>query len=323
MYLPDPMKTWPWTRQINPHYKEVSAQSTAWLHSLKLLGPKSQRAFDKCDTEHLRTGLDLLNLTFVADEYNELESVNGVRQMKERPAHEIRLGRATQEFWTLAVKTASPTSQKHFIESFTGYLDAIIQEADDRDADAVLTIANYLDIRARNIAAYPAFVPCELHLDLPDDIFHHPIITELRGIVAQLLVLNNDLMSYNKEQAVGRDQYNIITVLTQQDDTMDLEGATTWVSAYHHKLQADFRDGLRRMPSFGAERDAQVQEYLGHLANWPRAQDCWNFESQRYFGSKGSEIQVTRRVPLLAKIEMDAKLTREDVVLPLIELWLV
>jgi hypothetical protein len=50
MYLPDPMKTWPWTRQINPHYKEVSAQSTAWLHSLKLLGPKSQRAFDKCDT---------------------------------------------------------------------------------------------------------------------------------------------------------------------------------------------------------------------------------------------------------------------------------
>jgi hypothetical protein len=94
-------------------------------------------------------------------------------------------------FWTLAVKTASPTSQKHFIESFTGYLDAIIQEADDRDADAALTIANYLDIRARNIAAYPAFVPCELHLDLPDAIFHHPIITELRGIVAQLLILNN------------------------------------------------------------------------------------------------------------------------------------
>jgi hypothetical protein len=47
---------------------------------------------------------------------------------------------------------------------------------------------------------------------------------------------------------------------------MDLEGATPWVSAYHQKLQADFRDGLLRMPSFGLERDAQVQEYLGHLA---------------------------------------------------------
>ncbi|KAJ7893211.1 hypothetical protein B0H13DRAFT_2339798 [Mycena leptocephala] len=132
-----------------------------------------------------------------------------------------------------------------FTESFNGYPDAIIQGADDRDLDSVLSIASYLDIQARNIAASP------------DDVFNHPIVTELRGIVAQLLILNN---------AVDRDRYNSITVLTQQDDAMDLEGATPWVSAYHQKLQADFRDGLLRMPSFGLERDAQVQEYLGHLA---------------------------------------------------------
>ncbi|KAJ7902235.1 hypothetical protein B0H13DRAFT_1882719 [Mycena leptocephala] len=191
-------------------------------------------------------------------------------------------------FSCCVLDSGGQNSVADFTESFNGYPDAIIQEADDRDLDSVLSIANYLDIQARNIAAYPAFVPCELHL-------------------AQLLILNNDLMSYNKEQAVDRDQYNSITVLTQQDDAMDLEGATPWVSAYNQKLQADFRDGLLRMPSFGLERDAQVQEYLGLL----------ELRSQRYFGSQGSEIQVTRRVPLLAKIEMDAKLTREDAVPPI------
>jgi hypothetical protein len=70
---------------------------------------------------------------------------------------------------------------------------------------------------------------------------------------------------------------------------MDLEGATPWVSAYHQKLQADFRDGLLRMPSFGLERDAQVQEYLGHLAYWSRAQDCWNFEA-----NATSEVKARR-----------------------------
>ncbi|KAJ6534215.1 terpenoid synthase [Mycena capillaripes] len=344
MRIPDPMKEWPWPRQINPHHQEVSAQSIAWLHSLQLLSAKSQRALDKGNSgllaalaypnaskEHLRTGCDLLNLIFVVDEYNEAEGACGVREMVEvildalkgpsqpRPPNEMRLGEATRQFWTLVLETASETSRKHFVGSFTQYLDAIIKEAEDRDRDAVLSFADYLDIRSHNIGAYACFVPGELQLNLPDYVSDDPAVTDLKRIVAHLLILNNDLVSYNKEQALGRDQYNCITIIVRQDPNMDLDGATTWVSAYHQRLQAEFLDAMKRVPSFGAELDVQVQEYLAYLANWPRAQDCWNFESGRYFGSKGSEVQLTRRVQLLPKVQMDAT-TREEVLVPVIEL---
>ncbi|KAJ6485388.1 isoprenoid synthase domain-containing protein [Mycena vitilis] len=341
MYLPNPMSAWPWARQLNPHYREVSAGSLAWLHGLKLLGPESQRALDKCNCgllaglaypktskEHLRTGCDLLHLIFVIDDCNEVEGANSVRTMagiildalrnpnKPRPANEIRLGEAARQFWLLAQQTASPASQEHFLDSFAGYLEAIIQEAEHRDADAILSIPRYLDTRIANIGAYACFVPGEIALDLPNDVTIHPSISELKRLAAHLLILNNDLVSYNKEQTVGRAQYNLITILLQQDASMDLDAATAWMDTYHRQLQTKFLDGLNSLPSFGPHLDAQVRDYVAHLANWPRAQDCWNFESGRYFGSNGPKIQLTRTVPLLPRVGADA----QDVVVPATEL---
>ena len=49
LYLPDTMANWPWTREINPHYEEVSAESNAWFHNFNAFTKRSQLAFDKCD----------------------------------------------------------------------------------------------------------------------------------------------------------------------------------------------------------------------------------------------------------------------------------
>lgn len=49
LYLPDTLKNWPWPRVINPHYKEMAAESNAWAKSFKLFNPKSQYAYEKCD----------------------------------------------------------------------------------------------------------------------------------------------------------------------------------------------------------------------------------------------------------------------------------
>ena len=92
-----------------------------------------------------------------------------------------------------------------------------------------------------------------------------------------------------------------------------------WVARYHEEVEAKFLDGLKRVPSWGKEVDDQVAEYIEHLANWPRCNDCWNFESGRYFGSKGLQIQKTRLVPLLLKRPQNRNLHKEDVVVPLID----
>ena len=125
-----------------------------------------------------------------------------------------------------------------------------------------------------------------------------------------------DLVSYNKEQASGDDQHNIITIVMDQLHT-NVEGAMEWVYNHHRKLEVKFFDMMKTLPSFGHEVDTQVREYLLGLGNWPRANDCWGFESGRYFGNRGQEIQSTRLVPLQPKVDKDPLLKGEKVVITL------
>ncbi|KAF8970725.1 terpenoid synthase [Flammula alnicola] len=331
IYLPETMANWPWRRAINPHYEEVKAASNAWFESFKPFTPQSQIAFNKCDFEHLRTGCDLMNLFFVVDEYTDVEPEPVVRAMvdividalnnphKPRPDGEILLGVVAQQFWQLAAKTASPTSQRHMIESFTAYLESVVQQAADRDSDTFRSIDSYFQNRRQNIGARPSYVPMELDLHLPDEVFYHPVIEELSYYIADLIILDNDIASYNKEQATGDDRHNVITI-AMHEFNVDLDGAMQWAANYHVEVETKFLDGLKRVPSWGPEIDQQLKQYIYGLANWPRCNDCWNFESGRYFGSKGREIQKTRLVPLLPKsVCRDNSLRRENVVVPLVD----
>ncbi|KAH7887274.1 isoprenoid synthase domain-containing protein [Phlebopus sp. FC_14] len=331
LYLPETMANWPWPRAINPHYEQVSAESNAWFHGFKAFTQRSQHAFDKCDFEHLRTGCDLMNLFFVVDEYTDVEDAPVVREMvdvvidalnnphKPRPEGEILLGQVAKEFWELAIKTASPSSQKHFVEAFTDYLESVVIQAADRDNNTIRTIDSYLATRRQNIGARPSYVPGELHLNIPDEAFYHPVMKELEYLIADLIILDNDIASYNKEQANGDDRHNILTIAMHQFNT-NLEGAMAWVVDYHDEVETKFLDALKRVPSFGPRVDKEVQEYITHLAGWPRCNDCWNFESGRYFGDKGRMIQKTRYVPLLPKVQQDPEAKREEVVVPLVNL---
>ncbi|EJD00101.1 terpenoid synthase [Fomitiporia mediterranea MF3/22] len=333
LHLPDTLANWPWPRAINLYYEEVKAESRAWFHSFKAFSAKSQYAFDKCDFEHLRTGSDLMNLLFAIDEYTDVEPAPVVRNMmdividamkdphKPRPEGEVILGEIARQFWELAIKSATPTAQRHMIESLAINLDAVVQQADDRDNDSYRSIASYLANRRENIGAKPAYVPLELGLDLPDEVFYHPVIVELSDYVADLIGLDNDIASYNKEQATDDDRHNIVTVV-MHELKVDLDAAMQWVLNYHRETEAKILDAIERVPSWRSDIDRQVRQYIDGLVHWPRGNDCWNFESGRYFGNKGPEIQKSRQVALLPKARIstkDGSLKREDVIVPLIE----
>ncbi|KZT01823.1 terpenoid synthase [Laetiporus sulphureus 93-53] len=331
LHLPETMAAWPWPRRINPCYEEVAAESSAWLRSFKAFSPASQYAFDRCDFEHLRTGCDLMNLFFVIDEYTDVEDAKTCREMVDviidalnhphdpRPEGEVVLGEIARQFWELAIKTASLTSQRHFIESFTAYLNSVVVQAVDREQDTISTVEAYLKNRRENIGSRPSFCLIELAMEIPDEAFYHPTMVGLATYITDLLVLDNDIVSYNKEQSVGDDRHNILTIVMRQFN-VDLYGAMAWAVQYHEKVEAAFIDGLKRIPSWGEQIDEQVDEYVLGLANWLRANDCWSFESGRYFGNKGLEVQKTRYVPVLPKVKQKSSLHREQVVVPLVDL---
>lgn len=82
----------------------------------------------------------------------------------------------------------------------------------------------------------------------------------------------------------------------------DLASAISWIAEYHDEVAANFLTLYHELPSTGSrDLDEKVLQYVWGLGNWVRANDCWSFESWRYFGTNGEEVMNTRLVKLLLK----------------------
>ncbi|KDQ57646.1 hypothetical protein JAAARDRAFT_35337 [Jaapia argillacea MUCL 33604] len=325
--LPDTLSGWPWLRQLNPHYREVGASSRAWINSFNALDKKAQRAFDLCDFSlltslayphaekpHLRACCDMMNLFFVFDEISDEAEGPVVRHLADvimdalrdpyspRPTGESVLGEITRQFWERTLRDAKPSmsTQRRFIDSFDAYTTSVAVQAEDRDHAYIRDIDSYLVVRRDTIGTYPSFVMLELGMHIPEQVLHDPTILDLELCITDMICVANDLYSYNVEQARGDDSHNVLTVAMHELDT-DLEGALRWVEEYHDHLVARFMDNVQRVPNYGPEVDEQLMNYIDGLGNWARANEAWSFETWRYFGKDGPDIQKHRIVALLPK----------------------
>jgi Delta6-protoilludene synthase len=84
---------------------------------------------------------------------------------------------------------------------------------------------------------------------------------------------------------------------------VDLDGALTWVAASYEEVLSSFQAQHRLLPSWGPAIDAAVNTFVERLCFWIRGHDCWSFESERYFGTEGAEIQRLRLMTLLPKVK--------------------
>ncbi|KAG1830853.1 terpenoid synthase [Suillus variegatus] len=330
IYLPDTMVNWPWPRTVNPHYEDVKAEIDASFRDFKALSPELQEAFDKCDLalltalfypkaprEHFRVGCDLMNLYFIFDEYTDFKNEALTKEMadivfdalhnphKKRPEDECILGEITRQFWARAIQSASLSSQRHFLETFPVYLYAVVDEALDRGQDHRRSLDDYLKLRRKTIGVQPSFLILLMGINLPDEVLNHPVITDLAECIIDFVLIDNDMLSYNEEQANGNDAHNIISTI-MFDLGLDVSGAMAWAAHYHTEVQKRFIDGLAKVPSWGPSVDVLVKEYLDKTALLARGNHSWSDETQRYFATMGPEIQKTRLVPLLPRLDRKA-----------------
>ncbi|KAJ7234682.1 hypothetical protein C8J57DRAFT_1479879 [Mycena rebaudengoi] len=131
--------------------------------------------------------------------------------------------------------------------------------AQTHDSATVLTLDEYMEQQHRNIGVFPALVLAELALDLPDAVFDHPVINNLRDCLVQMVILDN---------AIGDDLNNILTI-AMQELNLDLQAAIVWACTRHTELQL-FLEQLNHMPVFRADIDMQLREYIRGIANWTR-----------------------------------------------------
>ncbi|KAI5998081.1 terpenoid synthase [Pisolithus albus] len=299
-----------------------SSLSTARLSAL---------AYPDASREHLRIACDLMIVYFIVDEYTDVEDAERTAEIvniiidalnnpyRSRPEGELILGEVIRQSVNLSsLRSWSPIILLQILDDFTTYLRAVIVEAGDRDKNVTRDIQGYLSIRRGTVGAQSAFAIFEFDLSLIDEVYYHPAVTELIDCAAELVLIDNDLASYNREQGTGDENHNLVTAIMFELG-LDRSGAMSWAAAYHTEIEAKFINGLLRLPSWGATLDEQIKQYLNGIANWARANYCWSYEGQRYFGNRGGEIEKTRLVPILSKARRGPNMREQNVVVA--DLW--
>ncbi|KAF7341630.1 Terpene cyclase [Mycena sanguinolenta] len=284
-------------------------------------------AYPALNKQRLRTGCDLMMLFFTFDEYTDVLPAPEVRRYadivmdalknptKPRPEGEHVVGEVARQFWALGIQSATPLAQKHFLNTFEDYIYSVVDQASDRDNERIRGSEEYMTLRRRTIGLHPSYPMQELGMDLADEIWNHPVVDELRRIAVDIVLLDNDICSYKKELAQDDatvcymcfsyiqlfsepsfpTQHNIVTII-MHEKTTDVRGAMEWVATRRKALTSQFIALYKKVP--WDDTDAQIREYVEGIANWPRANDSWIFESGRYFGSEGLKVQKDRKVVL-------------------------
>jgi hypothetical protein len=98
---------------------------------------------------------------------------------------------ALERFWVNAMKCLGPTAQKRFIDTFDIYTESVVQQAEDRDNHVFRGVDSYMQVRRDTIGAKPSFALLEHDMELPDEVFNHPLMYDLRMWCIDMLCLGN------------------------------------------------------------------------------------------------------------------------------------
>ncbi|KXN81236.1 Delta(6)-protoilludene synthase [Leucoagaricus sp. SymC.cos] len=319
-YLPDLLAELHWPRLLSEHYEEIKAESSAWIESFNPFNQRGLEAFRAGDFSLLsaltyaprekviiRLGADLMNLFFTFDEYTDIETHAGAIALrnivddafrnpeKPRPEREHCLGAIARDFWNRARSIVAPNDPclKHFINDWEGFSRNGVQEAEDRMYQKSRGFFDYLPIRRHTSGSYPTLALCEFGLNLPEEVYNHPIFVVLRDQAAELIALINDVYSLAMERSRGLNWHNSV-VLVMREQNVSLPEAMDWILKYGQKVVRSFNANVEALPSWGPDVDKRVALYVQGIAQNIRGVDDWTFESHRYFGPKGLDIKLTR-----------------------------
>ncbi|KAJ7071626.1 isoprenoid synthase domain-containing protein, partial [Mycena amicta] len=247
--IPDTLRSWPWPRAINPWYAVCKEESAAWCEAFKAFGPKAQQNFNRANfgllgalaypllnRDGCRISCDFMNFVFLIDDHTDVSETAVARHQADivmdvirnphqpRPPGEWIGAEIARSFWENAIHTVTPTAQRRFVDGFQQYMDAVVQQADDRSTGHIRDVDSYFEVRRNTIGAKAGFALIETHLNIPDEIIAHPIVVKLTNLTIDAIFIANDLCSYNVErvflslssQARGDDGHNLVTVVMHQ-----------------------------------------------------------------------------------------------------------
>jgi len=224
--------------------------------------------------------------------------------------------RFMSSFWTRAlISGVAAGTQRRFLEYTKLYLNAVHIQVQYRAEDKLLDVQDFIKLRRDTGALKMCFAMGEygFGLNVPDEVFAHPVIQEMENMANDVVVLSNvsqvdgcfdlmlmsssqDVYSYNIEQAQG-DRCNIIEVVMKQHG-LGVQDAIIFSGELVKECMRKYDLAKQALPVWGKELDEQVHKYLKVCEDWMTAGFYWSLESKRYFGTDVNRVRETLTVTI-------------------------
>ncbi|KAH7021789.1 isoprenoid synthase domain-containing protein [Macrophomina phaseolina] len=206
-----------------------------------------------------------------------------------------------RSIWERVKQSSPPAVRERYVKSNAHFCHSVAELHGEAFDDMVVmeNIRRYLQVRAQNIGLYPllALEEYAYGIDLPRHVVEHEAIQEIERLVAEILTLQNDVLSYHREHSIGHSQ-NLISIFRRR---LGLTQQQSYDRANEllHRCYRQWYVAHAEVPSWGEQVDVQVQQYLKVCVDVLRANVRWSFRSQRYFGADVDRVRKTRQVVLV------------------------
>ncbi|SEQ32064.1 pentalenene synthase [Streptomyces radiopugnans] len=193
-----------------------------------------------------------------------------------------------RDLWHRINEGMPPVWRERFRRHWHGYLLAHRREALNRSGDRLPTVEEFLAARRHTIGIQPCLDLAERfgRYTLPSALHGGHPLKEMRRITDEVAIFVNDIVSLDKELAVG--DVNNTVVLLRHGTGRPLPDCVREIRAAANGRVARFRELAAGLPALlGAagvpgEARAHVEDYVDGMRNVMRGNLDWSLESRRY-----------------------------------------
>ena len=195
---------------------------------------------------------------------------------------------AFADLWARSREGMSPSWRARAARTWRRYLTGHVTEAINRSQDARPSFASHLALRLDTCGVPPILDIAERlgHFEVTERAYLSPLVTELRLIAAEVVVLDNEIISLEKEEAIGD---NNLVLMTERDSACSRSAAIERVCRLIRERTERFVALERRLASLGddlaldqPERDALRRYLADALRPVMRGAHDWQQHCVRY-----------------------------------------
>ncbi|WP_329017738.1 terpene synthase [Micromonospora rifamycinica] len=192
------------------------------------------------------------------------------------------LRRLLVEAWRTPRRRMPARWRLRFADAVGDHLDGTRREAVAKESGRAPGVGEYVSLRRATSAAYVSYPLIEFVGDrtLPDAVYHHPLLHQIRVLGNDLLSWYNDLASMERDRTTSGGHNLVLALATERNVPVDT--AVELVGERWRDTMARFQAQRAAVPSFGPGLDEAVTAHLDGVANAVRGTIDWTLESARY-----------------------------------------